>query len=707
MSSEGATTPSFCTKRLDAMKVRVRGLEHRRLRSASPPDLLAECEQEGLSWSQRSARLVRRMCEAEKPVILPDERIVFTRTTPSVPPIYSPKAWVQRTTNRTLHELGPISNICADWNMALSQGLMERRRVAELTLERAPSDPGTAEFLECAIETIDAVLDLCARYATEARRQGREDLGSILERVPARPARSFHEALQSLRILHAALWMEGHYHVGLGRLDQYLWPYLETDLAEGRLDLPSAEELLAEFFLTLNKDSDLYPGVQQGDNGQTIMLGGIKRDGSEAENELTRMALRVALYTNMIDPKVNLRITPRTSLDLLTLASELTRRGLGFPQYSNDDVVIPALVSHGYDEPDARDYSVAACWEFLIPGKGMEVLNIGAVSMPLAADRAIRSGLLTGDSFEGILARTAADIRAQATSIAEKYARLLLPPAPYYSVLMDGCLESGRDLSEGLKYNNFGVHGAGSSSAADALAAVKHLVFEERAIAPDKLLQAMNDNFDGEHTVIQNQLLHHAPKTGNDLDADDLLRTLFNSLAEACENLGKNGRGGRFRPGTGSAMYYVWLSQGEPGARAELPIGATADGRRQGEFFSANLAPSPQAQVRGPFSVLRAFSGIDYSRIYNGGPVTLELSESVFADQEGLTKCAMLVHAFAALGCQQLQLNTVNLDRLRDARIHPENHRNLIVRVWGWSGYFCELGPEYQEQIIARHLYGV
>lgn len=707
MSSEGTPTPSFCTKRLDAMKVRVRGLEHRRLRSTSPPDLLAECEQEGLSWSQRSARLVRRMCEAEKPVILPDERIVFTRTTPSVPPIYSPKAWVQLTTNRTLHELGPISNICADWNMALSQGLIERRRVAELTLERAPSDHGTAEFLGCAIETIDAVLDLCARYATEARRQGREDLGSILERVPARPARSFHEALQSLRILHAALWMEGHYHVGLGRLDQYLWPYLETDLAEGRLDLPSAEELLAEFFITLNKDSDLYPGVQQGDNGQTIMLGGVKRDGSEAENELTRMALRVALYTNMIDPKVNLRITPRTSLDLLTLASELTRRGLGFPQYSNDDVVIPALVSHGYDEPDARDYSVAACWEFLIPGKGMEVLNIGAVSMPLAADRAIRSGLLTGDSFEGILARTAADICAQATSIAEKYARLLLPPAPYYSVLMDGCLESGRDLSEGLKYNNFGVHGAGSSSAADALAAVKHLVFEERAIAPDKLLQAMNDNFDGEHTVIQNQLLHHAPKTGNDLDADDLLRTLFNSLAETCEKLGNNGRGGRFRPGTGSAMYYVWLSQGEPGVRTELPIGATADGRRQGEFFSANLAPSPQAQVRGPFSALRAFSGIDYSRIYNGGPVTLELSESVFADQEGLTKCAMLVHAFAALGCQQLQLNTVNLDRLRDARIHPENHRNLIVRVWGWSGYFCELGPEYQEQIIARHLYGV
>jgi len=153
-------------------------------------------------------------------------------------------------------------------------------------------------------------------------------------------------------------------------------------------------------------------------------------------------------------------------------------------------------------------------------------------------------------------------------------------------------------------------------------------------------------------------------------------------------------------------MYYVWLTRGKPEDSGNLPIGATADGRRKGEFFSANLSPSPQAQVRGPISVWQAFSRLNYRRICNGGPITMELSDSVFSDPEGLSKCAMLVHTFAKLGCQQLQLNTINLRTLLDAREHPERHRNLIVRVWGWSGYFCELGPEYQEHIIARHLYG-
>ncbi len=696
---------NFNAVRLDAQKLRVRNLEHKSVRLTSAPNLLAECDREGLSWPRRAARLVRRMCEAEQPYIHADERIVFTRTTASVPPVYSPEQWNEIRAKRTLHELGPISNICADWGNVLCQGLLQRKREALQTRERLSEEPEAVEFLDCAIETIDAVLDLAARYAREARRMGKSDVAEILERVPALPPRSFHEALQSLRLLHAVVWMGGHYHVGLGRIDQYLWPYLRRDLQTHRLDIAGAEELLAEFFISLNKDSDLYPGVQQGDNGQTIMLGGRTHNDRAAVNELTQMAIRVALYTNMIDPKINLRITEDTDLSLLTLATELTRRGLGFPQYSNDAIVIPALVANGYDPEDARNYTVAACWEFIIPGKGMEVVNIGAVSMPLAADQAIRAGLFAHESFDSILKRTAQNIKEQVRDIVKSYSHLLLPPAPYYSVLMNGCLEAGRDLSCGLKYNNYGIHGAASSSAADALAAVRELVFIERSVEPEELLNAMNADFKG-YEVLQDRLLHEAPKTGNDPDADELLATLFDALADACEAVHDNGRGGHVRPGTGSAMYYVWLARGRAGDSGEVSIGATADGRRKGEFFSANLAPSPQAQVRGPISVLQAFSRLNYRRICNGGPITMELSDSVFADPEGLTKCAMLVRTFAKLGCQQLQLNTVNLSMLLDAREHPERHRNLIVRVWGWSGYFCELGPEYQEHIIARHLYG-
>jgi pyruvate-formate lyase len=691
-------------ERLMALRSQVREGEHHSQRQLKMVEVLTECEREGLSWTQRISRLVRRQCETEMVVIGPDERILFTRTLPGIPPIYSPEEWTRLTDGHTLHELGPVSNICADWSLLLSRGLLGRRRVAFETRSRLAADPGAVEFLDSAVETIDAVLALAARYARKARELSREDLAEILERVPANPARSFHEALQSLRFCHAVVWLGGNYHVGLGRFDQYMLPYLQADLDAGRLTLEKAEELLAEFFISLNKDSDLYPGVQQGDNGQTLTLGGVKPDGSPAVNELTRMVLRVSRDLELIDPKINLRISPETDLDLLTLATELTRKGLGFPQYSNDAIVIPGLLAHGYELEDARDYCVAACWEFIIPGRGMEVVNIGAVSFPAAVDRAIRTGLARKSDFNRILDLAAQDIREQVSRLADAYSSLLLPPAPFYSIFMQGCLEQGRDLSEGLKYNNLGIHGAASANAADALAAVNQFVFEERSVSASDLLDALEADFKGCRDL-QRRLSEEGPKVGrNDDKADALLVQLYSDFAFACEGYGRTPRGGILRPGTGSAMYYLWLASGHEGMR-EPVVGATADGRIRGEPFSANLAPAPGILVHGPISTLQTFAKIDYSRICNGGPITLEMSDTVFRDPESIRKVAMFVRAFAQLGCQQLQLNSLNASILLDAKAHPEKHRNLIVRVWGWSGYFCELAPEYQDHIIARSLY--
>jgi formate C-acetyltransferase len=693
-------------ERLELLKQRIRTGEHKNLRQGKPIDLQEECEKENLSWTRRVARLVHRQCEAEHVVFEPEERIIFTRTLPGVPLVYSAMDWSRLTAGRTLHELGPVSNICADWELLLSQGLLGRREVAAATRIRLVYDACAVEFLDSAIETIDAVLGLAERYGKQASMLGRADLAAVLESVPAHPAHTFREALQSLRLCQAVVWLGGNYHVGLGRFDQYMWPFLQSDLQTGILTIPEAEELLAEFFISLNKDSDLYPGVQQGDNGQSLTLGGVKPDGSAAVNELTRMVLRIACDLELIDPKINLRISPQTDLELLSLASELTRKGLGFPQYSNDDVVIPALVAHGYELEDARDYVVAACWEFIIPGRGMEIVNIGAVSFPAAVDQAIRTGLADGVKFEDILGRVAGNIRTQVRCLADAYSRLLLPPAPYYSVFMRDCLEKGRDLSEGLKYNNLGIHGACSANAADALAAVKQFVFDEHSLSTNELLAALQANFKG-YEPLRRKLKEQGPKVGsNDDRADTLLVNLFEDFAAACEDYGRTPRGGILRPGTGSAMYYIWLARGHAAMR-EPVVGATAEGRVSGEPFSANLAPSPGVRVRGPISTLQTFSKIDFRRIYNGGPVTIELSDSVFRDSESIRKVAMLVRIFAQLGCQQLQLNSLNVETLLDAKVHPEKHKNLIVRVWGWSGYFCELAPEYQDHIIARHLYEI
>jgi pyruvate-formate lyase len=693
-------------ERLNGLRARTREGHFARYRQAASPELVGECDREGLSWPLRRARLTRRMCEAEQVVIEPDERIVFTRTLRHVPGVYSDADLAALTEGRTLHEGGVINNVCADWGMAIGEGLAGRRRVALETRQRAlaAGDAEAIEFTAAAVETIDAVIALAGRYAAEARRLGKEDVAQVLEHVPAQEARTFHEALQSLRILHAVVWLSGHHHVGLGRLDQYLWPYLAADLESGRLDDDAAEELLAEFFIALNRDSDLYPGIQQGDNGQSMTLGGATRAGEAAVNPLTWMALRVARDVGLIDPKINLRITADSDQSLLELATELTRKGLGFPQYANDDVVIPALASHGYDIEDARDYTVAACWEFIIPGRGMDVGNIGAVSFPAAADAAIRDGLATGATFEDILDRTRQQIAGQVRERTSPYERLLWAPAPWYSVLMTDALERGVDHGTGAKYRNLGIHGAAAASAADSLAAVKRHVFEAGDIDGAELIQALDDDFIG-HAEIREQLAQ-SPRVGlNEPLVDGLLMKLYDWLADACEaELDRSGL--RVRPGTGTAMYYLWLARGRSdGPLPEPVVGATADGRRRGDPFGANLAPTPGTPLRGPISVLQSYAKIDYGRICNGGPITLELSDSVFRSEGSIGKVATLVRTFAQLGGQQLQLNALSASRLLEAKAHPEEHRDLIVRVWGWSGYFCELSPEYQDHVISRHLF--
>ena len=639
-----------------------------------------------------------KRCQAEQPVIPAGENLVFTRSVRkflNVPPApaYQGKCM----------GIYP-SNICADWASSLEQGLLGRRAVAEAGLSKYAADPAAVAFLRAAIATIDAVLELAARYADAAREQGRTDLAEMLRQVPARAPRNLREALQSLKFMHSCLWLCSN-HVGLGRFDQYLLPYYRRDIAGGQLTPTAAEELIAEFFISLNKDTDLYPGVQPGDNGQSLMLGGVTRTGESAVNELTWMVLRVSRAVNMIDPKINLRIDRHTDPELLHEAAKLTRCGLGFPQYCNDEVIIPALVKHRYALADARDYSVAACWEFVIPGRGMEVPNINAVSFPAAVDLAIRARLGRG-SFADLEKAVAANISAQVKDyLAAKQNITDFLSNPYYSVLMTCCLERGKDINHGgCDYYNYGIHGSGSANAADALLVMKKLIYEEKTVCAGEIVDAIWRNWEG-HEPLRQQIIDSEEKVGNYCaDADELLKKLFDWFADACEAIADNGRGGIVRPGTGTAMFYVWL--GDPNWRGLEPtVGATADGRKVCDYFSSSLAPAPGIKSAGPLAVLQSFAQIDYSRICNGGPITMELSDTVFRQEEDLTKVAALVQIFVRLGCQQLQMNVLNRQILEEARRHPEAHRNLIVRVWGWSGYFVELAPEYQEQIINRNCY--
>ena len=542
-------------------------------------------------------------------------------------------------------------------------------------------------------QSIALCLAFSDRYRAYAKAQGNEKLYRSLCRVPHGKAESFYEACVFIKLCIYFLRRQFTYHIGLGRFDQYMYPYYLRDKANGVTDEEILETIEA-FFIAQNRDADLYFGVQQGDNGQSMTLGGYDADGNCVYNELSHMCMEASLELNLIDPKINLRVSKDTPDDIYVFATQLTKQGLGFPQYCNDDVVIPGLIKLGYTPEDAVDYTVAACWEFIIPGKSADCPNKTAMNFPLVVSRVIREKLTECTCFESLMQQAEAAIAAECDILIEKAAAegLGLTPAPLFSVFFDGCIESLTDMwSGGTKYRNLGCHGAGIANAADALAAVKQHIYEEKTVSKAILLQALEQNFEG-FDSLRNQL-RNSPKMGNNDDfVDDIALRLMDAFARNLNNR-PNGGGGIWRAGTGSAQGYILYSK-------ECP--ATADGRKAGEPYSSSFSPALDARTNGILSVLQSFTKYDLTNIINGGPLTIEIHDTVLRNDIGIEKTAMLVKTFILLGGHQLQLNSISRERLIDAQKHPEKYPNLIVRVWGWSGYFNELDVAYQNHIIRR-----
>ena len=629
---------------------------------------------------------LEEMLKAETPAFMEGERLHFLRTVKQIPGLHSEEEMAaRRAAGTAFGEKGVVFNLTADFGPAIRDGLDARLAAMAARLERARAekDAEGISFLTNAALSVKAVLDLVNRYRAALPSDAADLLAAVHH-----GAKTFPEALQVLRVLHYAMWCEGEYHCGLGRIDQYLYPYYAADLAAGRLSAAEALEWIEEFFIACNRDSDLYIGVQQGDNGQSVMLGGVTREGQPAFNDLSRLCLKACGELKLVDPKINLRVSRSTPLEVYEAGTELTKEGLGFPQYANDDVVIPALERWGYEPEDARDYSVAACWEFLIPGCGLDIDNIDAVSFVGCLDAALRTDCPTYAAVERAFFD---EIQRRADALVAKYRHVEILPGPFVSVISTGCIDRARDICKGAKYNNFGIHGTGIAVAVDSLASVRELVFEKKLVTLPELVKLLDTDFAGRPDILA--AAKTAPKMGNaDPRADEIAKRLIDFWGHAFDDK-RNDRGGIFRPGTGSAMYYIWHAR-------EVP--ASADGRLRGEPLSANYAPSLDAPVKGPISVIRSFTEPNLIPVCNGGPLTIELHDSAFAFPDGVTKVAQLVKFFVERGGHQMQINTINRETLLDAQAHPERHRHLIVRVWGWSGYFVELDKCFQDQIIKR-----
>lgn len=633
-----------------------------------------EFKEKKLSPKERMSERFERLTRLEKPVILPGEKICFMRTVKKIPDIFTEDEWDEIRSKHFIHELGYMSNLSPNYYHTIEVGLLEKRKTADEYGKRA----------------IDNIIALSDRYKEEAAKCGRDDIVKVLERVPRYGAASFREALQFFRILHYSLWLEGNYHNTVGRFDKYMYKYLKDDMEKGIYDEAGALELIEDFFLSFNKDSDLYVGVQQGDNGQSMVLGG-RSGGCEVFNLLSKLCLEASNNLLMIDPKINIRVGRNTPIEVYELGSELTKAGLGFPQYSNDDVVIDALIKLGYEPDDAENYVVAACWEFIIPFVGADVANIGALSFPKAVDIAMHKYLKECKTFDCFKEKLKDVISDMCDELCRGRDNLWFVPSPFMNVLMD-C-----DIYNGGKYNNFGFHGTGIATAADSLAVIKKYVYDEGSISKDELIDAVDSDFE-KHADILPVLRYEAPKMGNNIEwVDDLAVWLLDRFADGLE--GKtNCRGGIYRAGTGSAMFYLWHAE---------EIGASPDGRRRGEAFGTNFSASLFANLNGPISIIKSFSKPHFERAINGGPLTMEFHSSMFTDPDCVKKVARLVKTYMDMGGHQMQLNTVNPDKLKDAQLHPENYRQLVVRIWGWSAYFVELDKAFQDHVMARHAYSL
>ena len=685
------------TERIQALrKLFVEDHGHRSCRKAPSDEfLLARVfQKEELSDIRRAVRRLVWMLNEETPVFFPGQTIAFVRTNPTLQALFTPEEKEELAHSHRLHESGELSNICVDYSRFLSAGFPGMRSLTEQRY-RMFSEQGKlseADYLKGELEILDALTDLIRRYLCAAKEQGLAEIAGSLSRLLSGAPQTLHDALQMQRILHFTMWLSGSYHNTLGRFDQYMLPWFQADMESGRLTGESALELLEEYFLTFNIDSDLYPGMQQGDNGQSMVLGGMTPEGADGFSLLSELCLKASLQLRLIDPKINLRVSKNTPLSIYELGTHLTKQGLGFPQYSNDDVVIPGLKKLGYAETDARNYAAAACWEFIIPGKGMEIPNIDALCFAGVVRDVIVRALPSASGYEDIRSQVQAEIHSRVEQMCENTKNLYIYPAPFLSLMMEGCAENGKDVSLGCVYNNYGFHGAGLSTAADSLAAVKKYVFETGEVSRKDLLDAMEKDFEGYDRLLH-LLRYEAPKMGNnDPEADAIASDLLHTFSEAVKGH-KNERGGCFRAGTGSAMYYLWFSR---------DLGATPDGRRAGEGFACNYSPSLFTRSKGPVSIIKSFTRPDLTEVVNGGPLTLELHDTLFRNEESISKVAALVKSFVDLGGHQLQLNSVNRDTMLDAQKHPEKYRNLIVRVWGWSGYFVELDKDYQDHIIKR-----
>lgn len=578
--------------------------------------------------------------------------------------------------------------------------------------------------------TCDAVILFARRHADLARqqaaREARPDRKAELEKiadacshVPAQAPRDFHEALQYYWFCHLAVITElnGWDSFNPGHLDQHLLPFYQQGLADGTLTPQHARELLEVFFVKFNNHpAPPKVGVTAAESGTytdfaNINIGGLLSDGSQGANEISHMLLDIVDEMRLLQPSTNIQLSRKTPDAFLKHALRVVSKGYGFPSIFNADAVVQEQLRQGKTLEDAREGGCSGCVEVGAFGKEAYILTgyfnlVKVLEITLHNGRDPRTGkhigLETGalgefGSFEDLFAAYRRqlhyflDVKLCGNQLIERmYAEHM--PAPFLSVLIDDCIKKGRDYNAGgARYNNTFIQMVGLGSITDSLAALKEVLFEQRTITPERLVEVLDQDFAGEESL-RLRLVNHAHKYGNDDDyADEIMQRVFEACFQEIDG----------RPNTKGGRYCVEMLPTTCHVYFGSVTGATPDGRKAGLPVSEGISPVQGADRRGPTAVIKSAAKMDHLKT-GGTLLNIKFTPDLFADDEGVDKWAHLVRSYFKMDGHHVQFNVVRAETLRKAQATPESYRDLIVRVAGYSDYFCDLATELQEEIIAR-----
>jgi pyruvate formate-lyase/glycerol dehydratase family glycyl radical enzyme len=565
----------------------------------------------------------------------------------------------------------------------------------------------------------EAAEALAASEADAARRAELLRIAEVCRRVPAHAPRDLHEALQSYWFCHLGVITElnGWDSFNPGHLDQHLLPFYERGLADGALTREGARELLECFFVKFNNHpAPPKVGVTAAESGTytdfaNINLGGLVADGRDGANALTHLLLDVVDEMHLLQPSSNLQLSRKTPDAVLHHALRVVRKGYGFPSLFNADAVVEEQLRQGKNLEDARAGGCSGCVEVGAFGKEAYILT-GYFNLPKILELALHDGRdprtekqIGPSSGQARALESFADVlRAFETqldhvleikiagnqTIERMYARLM--PAPFLSVLIDDCVRNARDYNAGgARYNNVYIQGVGIGTVTDSLAAIRAAVFEERRLSLAALVEAVDRNFASDEPLRQ-WLVNRAPKYGNDDDrADELMRAVFEAFFRGVDGR-PSAKGGTYRIQMLPTTCHVYFGS---------VTGATPDGRRAGTPLSEGISPVQGADRNGPTAAIQSASKMDHLRT-GGTLLNMKLTPPLLSGDDGIRKVAALVRGYFKQDGHHIQFNVVGAEELRRAQVEPETHRDLIVRVAGYSDYFCDLSRELQDEIILR-----